>query len=183
MGSGGGNATTITESGLADKFAPYFEKALDKYSQLYEKNMADGVADATVAGIPAEMQTGLDEQKRLAGDMLSGTGIFDYSGARKADLENIQGSSAGQASAGGALGSARSQKAMYGALGDKSLDYQKLVGQTALGGTDLYGKVGSTMRDYQQQRLDAPYTETSRIFGFAGMSPTKSTSTQSGGGK
>jgi hypothetical protein len=157
MGSGGGNATTITESGLADKFAPYFEKALDKYSQIYEKNMADGVADATVAGIPAEMQTGLDEQKRLAGNMVSG--------------------------AGGALGSARSQKAMYGALGDKSLDYQKLVGQTALGGTDLYGKVGSTMRDYQQQRLDAPYTETSRIFGFAGMSPTKSVSTQSGGGK
>ena len=51
------------------------------------------------------------------------------------------------------------------------------------GVTDL-GKVGSTLQQYNQERLDAPHTSASRYFGYLSGAPqTSKTETSGGGGK
>ncbi len=91
------------------------------------------------------------------------------------------GSKVGQASAAGSLGSARSQRAMQSALADKALEYQQRRQAEAAGGIEALGQAGSTLQEYEQQRLDAPHTSAQRYFGYLGSAP-QSTVT-SGGGK
>ena len=92
------------------------------------------------------------------------------------------GSSLGQAAYGGQLGSARAQKAMQGALADRSLAYQQRRQQEAAAGAEALGEAGSTLQQYEQQRLDAPHTSAQRYFGYLGSAPQQ-TKTSGGGGK
>ena len=106
------------------------------------------------------------------------------------------GSAAGQAALGGSLGSARAEKAMQGALADRSMQFQQQRQKDVMSGLGMkedyksgiargikgLGDVGSTRQQYNQQRLDAPDTAASRYFGYLGAAPQKQTQTTTGGG-
>ena len=151
---------------------------------MYEANRLEG-ASSVVADLTQEQKDALSAQKGYAQDMMDGTGIFDVIAAQEADLKGILGSGMGQAATGGTLGSARSQAAMNQALADRSLEFAKDRQQTALGGSDLMGDVGSVQQAYKQQLLDADDTMAQRYFGFLGSQavPQSTTTTQTGGGK
>ena len=113
--------------------------------------------------------------------MATGSGAWDLSGNLMRDMQNVAGTSAGAASMGGALGSARSDAAAAKAVGDISAAYQDKNQENILGGAKLLGDVGSTLRQYQQQRLDAPDLMASRYFGYLTGAPQQKVQTKTGG--
>jgi len=178
----GGPKTTTTVSGIDPEFKPYLKDVLADVTSKYKADVAGG-ADAVVAEMTPEQLQALEAQKKAAEDAMAGTGVYDTSAARRRDLENIMGSASGMAAAGGGLGSARGEKAMMGAVADRSLELQKDRQATMERGITGLGEVGTTKQQYEQQRLDAPHTVASRYFGYLGNAPQQQTSTQSGGGK
>ena len=179
MSSGGGGGSTST-SGIDPEFKPYLKRVLGDVTNRYESDIAKG-PDAIVAKLDPRQQRSLDMQTRLSEQAMAGTGLYDTRAAQQRDLENLMGSSVGQASYGNTLGSARAQKAMQGALADRSLQFQQRRQQEAAGGVEGLGQAGSTLQQYQQQRLDAPHTSAQRYFGYLQNAPQQTT--QSGGGK
>ena len=122
------------------------------------------------------------EQQNLARQAITGQGLYDTTGAQRRDLQNLMGTSLGQASAGGSLGSARSQAAMNQALSDRSLQHLQRRQQETAAGIESLGQAGSTMQQYAQQRLDAPHTSAERYFGYLGSAPQTTEKTGGGGG-
>ena len=195
-GGGGGGQTTTTTSGIDEEFKPYLERVLSDVTDRYDKEVKEG-PDAVVAKMTPEQIKALEKQKALAGTqekeaqaMIDGTGAYDLSAARDRDLQNIMGTGAGKASVSGGLGSARFEKAMGGALADRSLDYSLMRQDTRQKGisglgdaASTLGKVGTTKQKYDQERLDAPHTSAQRYFGYLSGAPQKSEQTSSGGGK
>jgi len=178
----GGPKTTTTVSGIDPEFKPYLKDVLADVTSKYKADVAGG-ADAVVAAMTPEQLQALEAQKKAAEDAMAGTGVYDTSAARRRDLENIMGSAAGQAASAGGLSSARGEKAMMGAVADRSLELQKDRQATMERGITGLGEVGTTKQQYEQQRLDAPHTVASRYFGYLGNAPQQQTSTQRGGGK
>lgn len=178
---GGGGGTTTTTSGIDPEFKPYLTDVLADVTSKYKADVAGG-PDAVVAAMTPEQQQALAAQKKAAGEAMAGTGVYDTGAARQRDLEGIMGSAAGMAAAGGGLGSARGEKAMLGAVADRSLELQKDRQATMERGITGLGEVGTTKQQYAQQRLDAPHTVAQRYFGYLGNAPQQQTSTQSGGG-
>ena len=195
-GGGGGGQTTTTTSGIDEEFKPYLERVLSDVTDRYDKEVKEG-PDAVVAKMTPEQIKALEKQKALAGTqekeaqaMIDGTGAYDMSAARDRDLQNLMGTGAGAASVSGGLGSARFEKAMGGALADRSLQLQEMEqrrrqqGISGLGdAASTLGKVGTTKQKYDQERLDAPHTSAQRYFGYLSGAPQKSEQTSSGGGK
>jgi len=179
---GGGGKTTTTTSGIDPEFKPYLEKVLANVTSKYEADVAGG-PDAVVAGMTPEQIAALDAQTKAAEDAMAGTGAYDTTAARQRDIQNLMGSSVGQSAAAGGLGSARSERAMMGAVADRSLELQKDRQATIERGITGLGEVGTTKQQYEQQRLDAPHTVAQRYFGYLSGAPQQQTSTQSGGGK
>ena len=179
---GGGAKTTTTVSGIDPEFKPYLKSVLADVTAKYDADVAGG-ADAVVAAMTPEQKAALEAQKKTAEDAMAGTGAYDTSAARRRDLEGIMGSAAGQAASAGGLGSARGEKAMMGAVADRSLQLQQQRQADIERGITGLGEVGTTKQQYEQQRLDAPHTVASRYFGYLGNAPQQQTSTQSGGGK
>ena len=178
----GGAKTTTTTSGIDPEFKPYLEKVLADVTGKYEADVAGG-PDAVVAKMTPEQIAALDAQKKAAGEAMAGTGVYDTTAARQRDIQNLMGSSVGQSAAAGGLGSARSERAMMGAVADRSLELQKDRQATMERGITGLGEVGTTKQQYEQQRLDAPHTSAQRYFGYLAGAPQQQTSTQSGGGK
>jgi len=179
MGSGGGGAQTTT-TGIDPEFKPYLTKVLSDVTERYGREVGQG-PNAVVAKLDPRQQRAIDMQTRLAEQAMSGTGLYDTQAAQERQLKNLMGSSLGQSAYGGSLGSARAQKSMQSALADKALEYQQRRQQEAASGIETLGAAGSTLQQYEQQRLDAPHTSASRYFGYLGSAPQQ-TST-SGGGK
>jgi len=182
MSSGGGSKTTTTTSGIDPEFKPYLEKVLADVTSRYEADVAAG-PDAIVAAMTPEQVAALEAQKKASEEMMAGTGAYDMGAARQRDIENLMGSSVGQAAAGGGLGSARAEKAMLGAVADRSLALQQARQQDIQKGITGLGEVGSAKQAYEQQRLDAPHTSAQRYFGYLSGAPQQQVSTQTGGGK
>ena len=178
----GGGKTTTTTSGIDPEFKPYLTKVLADVTGKYEADIAKG-PDAVVADMTPEQIQALAAQKTTAEEAIQGTGAYDTSAARRRDLENLMGSASGMAAAGGGLGSARGEKAMLGAVADRSLQLQQQRQADIEKGITGLGEVGTTKQQYEQQRLDAPHTVAQRYFGYLGNAPQQQTSTQSGGGK
>jgi len=178
----GGSKTTTTTSGIDPEFKPYLEKVLADVTGKYEADVAGG-PDAVVAKMTPEQIAALDAQKKAAGEAMAGTGAYDTTAARQRDIQNLMGSSVGQSAAAGGLGSARSERAMMGAVADRSLELQKDRQATMERGITSLGEVGTTKQQYEQQRLDAPHTVAQRYFGYLSGAPQQQVSTQSGGGK
>ena len=179
---GGGPRTTTTSSGIDPEFKPYLERVLSDVTTKYQEDVAAG-PDAIVAAMTDEQKNALAAQKTAAEDAMAGTGAYDIDAARQRDLQNLMGTSIGQSAASGGLGSARSDRAMMGAIADRSLELQKDRQSTIERGISGLGEVGSAKQAYAQQRLDAPDTAATRYFGYLGNAPQQQVSTQTGGGK
>jgi len=178
MGLGGGGGSTTTsgvpdwaEQGLKDVFADVTQK--------YKDTKDD--PDKIIAGLDPSQEKALTGAETDAAAKLAGTGIYDDTAMVSRDLQNVMGSQMGQAAGAGALGSARSQRAMQGALADKAdqwnINRRKVVGE----GLGQLGEAGTTRRAYEQQLLDAPDTAAKRYFGY--LHGTGTQTTTSGGGK
>jgi len=170
-----------------------------------KQNAADQMdASADLGNLAGRFGEGRTETRDLASSLISGTNA----GAQR-DLKNLQGNLMSRAAAGGALTSARNQRALQGALADRSLQYQQqgtqmLSGlgqqaQSALGtGINLQTQAGQnlaaadeanlrgeqTKMALEQQKLDQPYSGASKFFSLLQGTNLGSTSTQeSSGGK
>ena len=177
-GGGGGGQTTI--SGIDPEFKPDLTKALgiatDRYTDQVEKG-----PDSIVAGMTDDQITALGLQRDLGQQAVSGTGIYDTKAAQEGDLKNLMGTSMSSAAGAGALGSARSQKAMQSALAGRSLEFAQQRQKDAAQGSSMIGDVGTTLQKYQQQRMDAPDTAANRYFGYLTGNAGKQTTTTGGG--
>jgi len=181
MSSGGGNPTTTVTSGIAEEFLPLIKGVLSDVTTEYNTNKNN--PDNLIAGLTDEQKLGLEGQKDMASDMMTGSGIFDLSSNVKKDLQNTLGTSMGAAAMGGALGSARAQAATNKALSDVSTNYLKQQQDTALAGGKLMGDVGQALQQQQQKLLDAPHISASRYFGYLTGAPQQKVQTTTGGGK
>jgi len=173
---GGGGSTTT--SGIAPEFIPYIRDVLSDAEGRYQSTVKD--PSKLVSSLDPSQEEALKAQESQGRQMMAGTGIYDLSGLAKQDLQNTLGGLQGQASMGGALGSARSQAATNKALLDKSGDWLSRRQELANAGGKMLGEAGTTRRDYAQQRLDAPHTAASRFFGYLGSAPQQQTTS---GGK
>ena len=178
---GGGGGTTVTKSGIDEEFKPYLETVLKDVTKRYESEVAGG-PDAIVAAMTEEQKAALDAQKASAREMMEGTGAYDTTAARQRDVQNLMGSAVGQAASAGGLGSARGERAMMGAVADRSLELQRARQADIQQGIAGLGEVGSAKQAYEQQRLDAPHTSAQRYFGYLSGAPQTQTQTSSGGG-
>ena len=187
---GGGRSApqqTVTQSGIDPEFKPYLETVLKDVTSQYEGDMAkirDGDTSSIVAAMDPSQTAALDAQKALSNQAITGTGAFDYTNAMNRATRDVVGSAAGQAALGGYGGSARAQRMMASAVGDKSMQFQQQRQQDIASGAKGLGQVGSAQQAYQQQILDAPDTAASRYFGYLGAAPqTQTQKTTGGGGK
>lgn len=186
MGGGSRPVQTTTSSGIDPEFKPYLETALSKATDLYTGSFnPDGSvkADQIVSPMTSQQTGALQAAEAQAKQQMAGTGAYDYTGALGTALQNTVGTAAGQAALAGQAGSARAQKMMASAIGDKSLEFQQLRQADQMAGAKGMGDVGSAYQAYNQQVLDAPHTATQRYFGYLGSAPQQQTSTQTGGGK
>lgn len=182
MGKGGGGGNTVTQTtGIDPEFKPYLVDVLSDVTNRYKRDTAAG-PDAIVAALDPAQKEALNYQQNLARQAITGQGLYDTTGAQRRDLQNLMGTSLGQASAGGSLGSARSQAAMNQALADRSLQHLQRRQQETAAGIESLGQTGSTMQQYAQQRLDAPHTSAERYFGYLGSAPQTTEKTGGGGG-
>lgn len=175
MGSGGGGSTTTT-TGIPEWARPYLEESLAEAQRTYRAGEL-----SQVATLPEQ---GLAEQEKLARKAIEGTGIYDTSAAAERQLRNLQGQQMAGAAAAGALGSARSERAMQSALADKAFDIAQTRKAEAAGGVSALRDVDTARQAELQKQLDLPYTGLSRVFGFYG-SPAVGTTQQTSdsGGK
>ena len=186
MGGGRRQPQTTTVSGGIDpEFKPYLETALSDVTDLYTTQQAKldtGDTSSVVAAMDPSQTAALDTQKALANQAITGAGAFDYTNAMNRDIQNVVGSAAGQAALGGYGGSARAQRMMASAVGDKSMQYQQQRQQDIAGGAKALGEVGSAHQAYGQAQLDAPHTVASRYFGYLGSAPQQQIQKTTGGG-
>lgn len=178
MGGGKSQQQTV-QSGVPSWAEPYLKDVFADVTDRY-KDIQAGKVD-TVAGFTPEQTQAMDAQKVLAGQAQAGTGAYDYTGAFNRDAQNILGTAAGQAALGGQAGSARAQKMMASAIGDKSLQYQKMRQADMMGGANMLGQVGAQQQQMDQRLLDAPDNAAKNYFGYVHGTGTSQTTTQSGG--
>jgi len=178
----GGGGTTVTESGMTKEFIPYYREAMADALAGYKERRGRGV-EATVADLSPEQRQALAYQSASAEDAIRGRGAYDTRAAQDRALKDTMGSLMGQASSGGALGSARTQAAMSGALANQSLEQQRQRQADIQQGIQSLGQAGTTKQKFQQQLIDAPYTEQTRLAGLLSGAPQSQTQTSSGGGK
>lgn len=179
-GGGGGGGSQTTQSGIDPEFKPYLKRVLSDVTDRYESEVAAG-PDKIVAALDPRQEAAIDAQTALGQQMISGTGKFDTRGATERALANVRGRQLG--GLGSNISSARAMRSADAALADKAMEFAKDEQQTALMGVDTLGKAGTTMQQYEQQRLDAPHTSASRYFGYLQNAPQQQTTTSSGGGK
>ena len=175
----GGGGQTQT-SGIDPEFKPDIQKGLGIARQRLEEQQAD--PSTIVAGLDPRQQAALGAQTAMAQDMMTGRGLYNTRAAEERSLQDLAGQSLMGASAGGSLGSARSQAAMQGALAKRAGDYQQQRQQMAGMGVEQLGQAGTTFQKQRQKELEAKDTSLDRFFnrltGVAGK-----TTTTSGGGK
>jgi len=185
---GGGRSApqqTVTQSGIDPEFKPYLETVLKDVTSQYESDMAkvrDGDTSSIVAAMDPSQTAALDTQKALSNQAITGTGAFDYTNAMNRATQDVVGSAAGQAALGGYGGSARAQRMMASAVGDKSMQFQQQRQQDIASGAKGLGEVGSAQQAFKQAQIDAPATAASRYFGYLGAAPQQQTQTTTGGG-
>ncbi|MDC3283278.1 hypothetical protein OAV41_01760 [Planctomycetota bacterium] len=181
-GGGGGGSTTTQSSGIDPEFKPYLKRVLADVTNRYESEVAGG-PDSMLAKLDPRQIAALDAQTQLGQQAISGRGIYDTSGEVERMLRNVEGKAMQQQSKGGALSSARAQKARQAVMADMGYDFAKQRQADALLGMQQLGEAGSALQEYEQARLDAPHTSASRYFGYLGNAPQQQTQTTKGGGK
>jgi hypothetical protein len=178
-GGGGGGGTV--ESGINKEFVPIYKEAMEDALAGYKDRKGKG-ATATVADMTPEQKAALAQQRDTSNQQIAGTGIYDMKQANENALKKTMGNMMGSASSGNALGSARSQAAMAGALSSQSGEQQRQRQEMVSKGIQGLGQSGTTQQKFNQQLIDAPYTEQTRLAGLLSGAPTTTTTTNSGGG-
>jgi len=177
---GGGGGSTVT-TGVPEEWKPQVTKGLNISLKQLEDQMA-GTKDMT-AKLNEQQKDSLAFQEAGARDQIAGTGIYDMKKANQGALEDTMGGIMGKSSAGGALGSARSQKAMANALKSQSIKQQRDRQSDVERGTKSLGDAGSTFQKQSQNELDETSVALNdyfkRLTGAAGQEKT----TTGGGGK
>lgn len=181
MSSGGGSTTTAS-TGIDPEFKPYLREVLSDVTQRYKADVAAGPG-AVVAEFDPLQEQALQAQAELARQAMSGTGIYDTEDEITRMLQNVAGAQEGAASASGALGSSRAERAQQAALADMAADIAASRQQQAQAGVAALGEAGTSYQAQRQSMLDAPHTSASRYFGYLGSAPQQQTQTSSGGGK
>ena len=179
MAKGGGGSGTQTV-GIDPEFKPYLVDALSDVTTKYKQDRAAGPT-SVVAKMQPDQLAALEATRDQSRDMLLGRGLYDDRAMVSRDLQNLAGTKVGEAVKRGSLGSARSQRAMQGALADKADQWNINRRQVVDTGIGKLGKVGSTMQQYEQSLLDAPHTMASRTFGYLGNAPQQTQTSKSGG--
>lgn len=178
MSSGGGNTSTTT-SGIPEEFKPQVKEGLDLSLERLRQTQAD--PNQLIAALNEPQQRALSYQQQLGEDAVRGTGIYDTRAAEERALKNIMGSSLGNASQGGSLGSARSLAAMQGALADRAGQYQSDRQAMAGMGVEQIGEAGSTYQQQAQKEAEAKDISLSNF--FANLTGAGTESKTTGGGK
>ena len=177
---GGGGGSTVT-TGVPEEWKPQVTKGLNISLKQLEDQMA-GTKDMT-AKLNEQQKDSLAFQEAGARDQIAGTGIYDMKKANQGALEDTMGGIMGKSSAGGSLGSARSQKAMANALKSQSIKQQRDRQSDVERGTKSLGDAGSTFQKQSQNELDETSVALNdyfkRLTGAAGQEKT----TTGGGGK
>ena len=228
MGGGGGSQTT--EAGLPDWAVPYAKEGLEGAVGDYREGRfghVEGLSDPQADAFGRQLELGqrggtldrLAQDSYGAGqvyrDAASGQGLFgaDALGQQTQALESTIGDAQrkqlaqlqGQASRGGALGSARNQAATESALtqtaGNIASNELAQRRQAALGGAqgvigsaDQIGNqfltgarategVGQALQQQRQNEADAGYQAAQRLFGLLGSGAVGQKQVTSGGGK
>lgn len=182
MSSGGGGTSTTSTSGIDEEFKPYLKEVLSDVTQRYKADVAAGPG-ATVAALDPVQEEALQAQQALARQAMQGSGIYDTEAQVARMLQNVEGAQSGSASAQGALGSARADRAKQAALADLGLDFAQARQGQAEAGMQSLGAAGTTYQEQQQAMLDAPHTSAQRYFGYLGSAPQQQSQISSGGGK
>jgi len=176
--NGGGGGGQTSTSGIDPEFKPDVQKALGISRTLLEEQQADPTK--VVAGLSPQQIAAINAQSTLANQALSGTGIYDTKLAEQRELKNLMGSALGQASYGGSLGSARSQKAMQSGLLDRAGEYAKQRQAQAEAGAERLGEAGTSLQKQRQAELAAKDTSLDRFFNRLTGVASKSTTTSGG---
>jgi hypothetical protein len=176
---GGGGGTTVT-SGIPEKWQPQVTKFLDQLQGITDKKLSG--QEEIVAGFDPDSEEALGYQSAAMRDKIAGRGAYDMGESNLKALQNMQGTNVGKASAGGALGSARSNLAMQKALaGEASKQSRARIGDIESGIKGL-GDAGVTRQKQKQNVLDAQGNlikgNISTLTGAAGTEKT----TSGGGG-
>ena len=179
MAKGGGGSGTQTV-GIDPEFKPYLVDALSDVTAKYKADRAAGPT-SVVAKMQPDQIAALEYGRNQARDMMLGRGLYDDRAMVSRDLQNLAGTKVGEAGRAGHLGSARSQRAMQGALADKADQWNINRRQVSTAGRDLLGKTGSAWQQYEQSLMDAPHTMASRYFGYLGNAPQQTKTDKSGG--
>jgi len=176
---GGGGGSTVTSS-VPDEWKPQVTSLLNSLTGNVDKKLA-GEEDI-IAGFDPRQKESLDYQTASSRDRIAGRGAYDMGESNLRALQNMQGTNVGKASAGGALGSARSNLAMQKALAGEASNQAKYRTAQIEGGIDSLGKAGTAYQKQNQNMLDA---EGNLIKGALGSvtGAAGTTKTSSGGGK
>ena len=179
MSSGGGGSTQTQVSGIPEEFKPQVKEGLDINLARLRETQTD--PNKLVAALNEPQQRALSYQQQLGEQAVRGTGLYDTRAAEERSLKKLMGSSLGEASAGGSLGSARSQAAMQGALADRAGKYQSDRQAMAGMGVEQIGQAGTTFQQQAQKEAEAKDTSLANFFANLSGAGSETKSTSSGG--
>lgn len=178
---GGGGGTTVT-GGLGPTLDPLVADILTGAIADSKKRKEEGPY-ATVADMTPQQKEALKQQEDTAKAKIAGTGVYNTRQSNEDALQKTLGGLMGRSSAGGTLGSARTQAAMAGALsnqaGEQSKERQAMIDQ----GIQGLGQAGTTQQKFNQSLQDARFTEDQRTAGLITGTAPKTSTTSGGGGK
>jgi hypothetical protein len=176
---GGGGGTTVT-SGIPEKWQPQVTKFLDQLQGITDRKLSG--QEEIVAGFDPDSEEALGYQSAAMRDKIAGRGAWDMGESNLRALQNMQGTNVGKASAGGTLGSARSNLAMQKALAGEASNQAKYRTADIESGIDSLGKAGTAYQKQAQNKLDAKGNLIKGGLGAVTGAGGKETTT-SGGGK
>jgi len=181
MKGGGGGGNTVIQ-GIDPEFKPQLVESLDMSNQQLKDQMS-GKKEIT-AKMNQQQLDALKNQEDYAKAQIAGTGPYDMGESNKADLEKIYGTSQGQNSYSGTLGSARSQAAQASALSQQSTKNQRARQADIDKGISSLGKAGTAYQTGEQRQLDSTSKALDDYFArLTGAAGKQTTTTSSGGGK
>lgn len=178
-GGGGGSSTSST--GYTPEMQRLVEDQLSRANIRTKARQADPTL--AVSSMTPQQEQALAQQELFGKQAIAGTGMYDTRASAERDLKNLMGSSLGASSGAGALGSARSERAMQSALADKASGFAQERQRVAELGVKNLGDAGTTRQQQAQAYLDAPDEATKDFFSYIGSAPRETKTTQSGGGK
>jgi hypothetical protein len=177
--NGGGSSGQTQTSGIDPEFKPDIQKGLGIARQRLEEQQAD--PSTIVAGLDPRQEQALGAQTAMAKDKIIGRGLYNTRAAEERALQDLAGENLMGASAGGSLGSARSQAAIQGALAKRAGGYQQQRQELADIGVEQLGQAGTTFQKQKQKELEAKDSSLDRFFNRLTGVAGKTTTTSSGG--